>query len=267
MNALARALDTWVIPALLVLTWLLLFTSSNVQGVAAVITLFAFGLVVVLWSTYKELRVHAAASRHAAQGDPDELLKLAEREIDRRILVRRRAPFHIYRSIAHQQRGEWEEARKALAASDLQRIGGRTRRSWSMLHDAQQINLLAEEGDAAGARRVLEEQLLPALRFVPGAGAKVIADEAEARVLLAERRFDAALPTFEKLAGDVRLGPSTRALCRYRAAECLESIDPEAAREVVLDAARIAPKTWIARAVRDRQNRPTSATPAPSDVT
>ncbi len=267
MNRLARAIDTWVIPLVLVLTWVMLFVSSNVRGIPAVITLFALGLVVVMFRAYRELRAHAAASRHAAQGEPDELLRLADAEIARRWTPRSRVPFHIYRSIAMQQRGEWEPARKALEASELKKMGSRTRRSWSMLHDAQLINLLAEEGDAAGARRVLEEQLLPALRFVPGAGAKVIADEAEARVLLAERRFDAALPTFEKLARDVRLGPSTRALCRYHAAQCLDTIEPAAAREAYLDAARIAPKTWVAEAVRRRQKRPTSDTPAPSGVT
>jgi hypothetical protein len=256
VNRLARALDTWVIPLVLVLTWVMLFASSNVRGIPAVITLFAFGLVVVMWRAYRELRVHASASRHAAQGEPDELLALADKEIARRWFPKSRVPFHIYRSIAYQQRGEWAQARKALEAAELAKMGSRTRRSWGMLHDAQRINLLAEEGDAAGARRVLEDQLLPALRFVPGAGARVIADEAEARVLLAERRFDAALPTYEKLAKDVRLGPSTRGLCRYHAAECLETIEPAAAREAFLDAARIAPKTWIAAAVRARQNPP-----------
>ena len=267
MNKLARAIDTWVIPLVLVLTWVMLFASSNVRGIPAVITLFAFGLVVVMFRAYRELRVHAAAARHAAQGDPDELSALADREIEKRWTTKSRAPFHIYRSIAFQLRGEWGEARKALDAADLKRIGGRARRSWSMLHDAQRINLLAEEGDAAGARRVLEQDLLPMLRFVPGAGAKVIADEAEARVLLAERRFDAALPTYDKLAKDVRLGPATRAICRYHAAQCLDEVEPEAAREVYLDAARIAPKTWVPAAVRRRQNQPTSETPAPSDVT
>jgi hypothetical protein len=257
VNRLARAIDTWVIPLVLVLTWVMLFASSNVRGIPAVITLFAFGLVVVMFRAYRELRIHAASARHAAQGDPDELLALAERELSRRWTPRSRAPFHIFRSIAYQLRGEWAEARKALDAADLKSVGNRARRSWSMLHDAQRINLLAEEGDAAGARRVLEQELLPMLRFVPGAGSKVIADEAEARVLLAERRFDAALPTFDKLARDVRLGPATRALCRYRAAQCLDEVEPAAAREVYLDAARIAPKTWIPAAVRRRQAPPT----------
>ena len=245
MNRLLRALDTWVIPGFLLLTWLLLFLTSNVRGVAAVVTLIAFGLVVVLWATYRELRVHASASRHAAQGEPEELLALADRELGKRLFPRSRVPFHLYRSIAHQLRGEWGQARAALDASDLARMGSRARRTWGILHAGQRINLLAEEGDAAGARRVLEQELLPHLRFVPGAGAKVIADEAEARVLLAEGRTDAALLTFEKLATDVRLGPATRALCRYRAGQCVEARDPAAARAAFAEAARLAPNTWL----------------------
>lgn len=250
MKAFVRALDTWVIPLVLVLTWAMMFATSNVTGVASVVTLLTFGLVLLLWASYRELRVHASASRMAAQGEPTELLAIAERELARRKTARSRAPFHIYRSIGHQLRGEWEDARRALDAAELTRLTERKRRSWSILWTAQRINLLAEEGDAAGARKILEGELLPALARVPGAGPKVLADESEARVLLAERRFDAALPTFEKLAKDMRLGPSTRALCRYYAAQCLETIEPAAAREAFLDAARIAPKTWIPEAVR-----------------
>jgi len=258
-----RALDTWIIPGVLILTWLMLIATSDVGGIAAVFTLFAFGMVMVLWATYRELRVHAAASRLAAQGQPDELIALAEGEIARRWFPRSRVPFHIYASIAHQLRGDWDEARRALAAADLRRLGGRSQRSWGILHAAQRINVLAEAGDAAEARRVLEQDLLPAIRFVPGAGARVIADEAEARVLLAEGRRDAALPTYEKLAKDIRLGPATRALCRYHAAQCLEAIEPEAAREAYADAARLAPQTWLAAAVK-AQNQPATASPAPS---
>lgn len=244
MNTLFRLVDRWVVPFVLGLTWVLLIATSDVSGVAVVATLFGFAIVVVLYAAYKELRVHAAASRHAAQGDPDELLALAEREIASRWLPRSKVPFHIYRSIALQQKGQLDEARVALTAADLDRLGGRSRRSWGILHAAQRINLLTEAGDAAAAREVLERDLEPHLRYVPGAGAEVIGAEARARVLYAEGKLDEALPIFERLGKDVRLGPSTRAVCRWYAG------DP--------DAQKVAPKIALP------QKRPTSATPTPS---
>lgn len=244
MNRFVRIVDRWLIPFILGLTWVLMFATAGVRGIAAVVLLLGFAVVVILYAAYKELRVHAAASRHASQGDPDELLALAEREIAGRWLARSRVSFHIYRSIALQQKGQADEARVALAAADLDRLGGKSRRTWGILHAAQRINLLVEAGDAVAAREVLERDLEPHLRLVPGAGAAVIGDEARARVLYAEGKLDEAVPIFERLGKDIRLGPSTRAVCRWYAG------DP--------DAAKIAPKIVLP------QKRPTSATPKPS---
>ena len=84
MNRLFQFVDSWLVPGILLTTWVLMYATSNMHGIAAVVTLGAFVVVVALWAGYRELRVHAAASRHAAQGEPEELLALAEKEIARR---------------------------------------------------------------------------------------------------------------------------------------------------------------------------------------
>lgn len=256
MNRLFKLVDSYLIPIILLSTWLLMFASAKLRGLPAIAALLAFGVVVVLWASYRELRAHAAASRHAAQGEPEELLALADAQLARRWTVRSRIPFHLYRSIAHHLRGDRAAARDALDAADLSRIHTKAGRSWRILHAAQRIALLADTGDAAEARRILERELQPQLRFVPGAGADVIATEAEARVLVAEGRPADALPRLERLARDVRLGPAPRAVAHLLRARCL----PEpAASEARADAARLAPKV--------SQNLPSTETPAPSAET
>lgn len=263
MNKLLKALDTFIIPTLLVVTWLILVVTSDVHGVAAGVVLVAFLMVMFLWFTYRELRVHAAAARMAANGEPEELLALADQQIARRLTARSRVPFHIYRSIAQEMAGDRAAAEKALEAAELGRLRGQGRSSWTVLHASQRIGLAADAGDAAKAREILEQELRPSVGSVSGAGAVVIASECEARVLFAEGKLDEAQKIFEKLGKDIRLGQSTRALCRYYVGKCLEARDPEAAKAAFAEAAKLAPRTWMAAA----QKLPTSANPAPSAET
>jgi tetratricopeptide (TPR) repeat protein len=247
MTTFFRIVDSLVIPLVLVLTWVILVLTADIRGLPLIVTLLAFGMVMLLWATYRELRTHAAASRMAANGEPDQLLALADRELARRLWPRGKVPFHLYRSMAYALAGDGDEARRALDATHLDLLGSRARRQWGILHAAQRIALLGEAGDAAAARRALDDDLRPMLRFVPGAGAAVIAREAEARVLFAEGQLDDARPLFEQLAKDVRLGPAPRAIARHFAARCVAASDPDAARGMFEEAARLAPKTWVGK--------------------
>jgi tetratricopeptide (TPR) repeat protein len=246
MSNFFKVVDAVLIPVVLLATWLILFLTADVRGLAAVVTLIAFGAVLVLWLTYRQLRTHAAASRMAAQGEPRELIALAERELGRRLTPRSKVPFHLYRSIGHSLLGEAEAARQALAPVEPIDLG----RSWGLLVAAQQVALDADAGDAAAARKRLDETVVPLLRKLPGAGVEVIGVEAEARVLFAEGKLDEARAKFEKLARDIRLGPATRAICRHFVGRCLEANDPEAARAAFAEAAKLAPKTWVATSAR-----------------
>jgi len=250
VNRIFRIVDSWLVPGVLIVTWVLMYVTSNVHGIAAVVTLGAFAIVVALWATYRELRVHAAASRHAAQGEPDELIALAERELGRRWRARGRVPFHLYLAIGHQQRGEWSDARAALASPDLARAGG----GWARLLLVQRIAVLAQAGDVREARRLLDQQVKPA-------GPSILAREAEARVLIGEGRLDEALALLQELAKDMRIGPAMRATTRWLASRCLADRDPAAARASLEDARRIAPKLWFGAGLD--QKAPDTASPPP----
>jgi len=250
VNKLFKFVDSWLVPGILILTWVLMYVTSNLHGIAAVVALAAFGVVVALWAGYRELRVHAAASRHAAQGEPHELLELAERELGRRWRARRRVPFHLYRSVAHQQLGEWEESKAALGHPDLAGIHEGPR-GWQVLYAAQRVALVAQSGDAKQARHLYDSEL--------GAVAEsLVAREARARVLIAEGKEAEALPILEQLRKDIRCGPAARATSRWLMSRCLD--DAEARRAAVREAAHIAPKLWFALA---DQNAPVNARPAP----
>jgi hypothetical protein len=202
VNRLFQFVDSWLAPGILLTTWVLMYATSNMHGIAVVVTLGAFIVVVALWAGYRELRVHAAASRHAAQGEPDELLALSEKEIGRRWTAKRRAPFHLYRAIALQQRGAWSEMRAALASPDLDRPG-----AWSKLRAALRVAALVEQGDVAAARSLLDRELADVRD-------SAVAREATARVLIAEGRAAEAAPMLEALSKDVRLGPAPRATAK-----------------------------------------------------
>jgi hypothetical protein len=212
MKRLLAVLDNIVIPGILVLTWVILYLTSNVRGIAAAVVAGAFLMVVFLYVTYRELRTHAGASRMAANGEADDLLELADRQIARRWTERGRLPFHIYRSIALEAKGDLVGARRALEPAAA------ARGSWAVLRAAQRVGLAPHPAEA---RAIYEEELVPAVRAAPGAGSEILAAEAHAKVLLGEGRFEEARPIFEKLAKDVRVGATVRARCRENIEACL----------------------------------------------
>ncbi len=236
MDTIFRVLDSYFVPVLVALAYAGLIATSDMTPAMMALTLGFFGIVLLLWSGFRELRLHAIASRHAAVGEPDELLALAEKQVTRRLRAKTRVPFQIYIAMAHELRGDRDAAKTALAATDLDLLHPKVRRTWGAIHASLRITLLTRDGDAAGARKVLEESLRPFLKYIPGAGAEVILREAEARVLLAEAKPDEARPMFEALAKDIRLGPATRAACLYL-------LGDHAA------AAKLAPRTWMATPV------------------
>lgn len=247
MTRILRLLDGYIVPILVGIAYLGLISTSDMTPAMMIVTLGFGGLVLMLWSAFKELRTHAIASRHAAVGDADELLALADEQLARRIRPSGKAPFQVYRAVAFELRGDTEAAKTAIAAVDLTRIAPRSRRAWSALLTATKINVLAHDGAAAEARAALDDELRPALKGVVGPGADIILREAEARVLLAEGRTDEARPIFDELAKDIRLGSATRAACGYYAGKCVEATDPDAARTAYAAAAKLAPNTWMGK--------------------
>jgi len=249
MGTIFRILDSWFVPVLVGVAYLGLIGTSDMSPAISIVTLVFMGLILLLWSGFRELRLHAIASRHAAVGEPDELLVLADKQIAGRMRAGGRVPFQVYRAVAFELKGDREAATAALAAVQFDLLTPKSRRGWTALAAATKVNLLAQADDAAGARRAFEDELRVAMKGVPGPGAEIILREAEARVLLVEGKHDDARAMFEVLAKDIRLGPATRGACKYFIGKCLEATDPAAAQEAYAAAAKLAPRTWIAGAI------------------
>lgn len=255
MIRLFKVLDLYIIPGMLILIWVELYFTSGVKGVGSAGMGLGFLAVLFLYWIYRQLRVHASASRMAAVGDAAELIELSDREIVRKMSARTRLPFRIYRAIGLEQRGDHAAARQALDELDLTTISTSRRRTWGTIVASTRIQIAVAEDDAATARKIYDTQLAPVLAGVGGAGAAVLFGEAEALVLYAEHDYDRARPIFEKLAKDIRISSATRALCKHYLGRIAD--DPK----LLAEAAKLAPKTWLA------QNAPTSASPAPSPET
>jgi len=190
-----------------------LISTSEAHGLAVWVALGTFLIVMGLWAAFRELSLHATASRLIASGQPDDLLALAERQLEWRFTERGKAPFRIYQAWGHLLRGDLDEADRALGRE----APGRT--SWALLWASARISALVERATGgmvpartvepdtvADARRAYDEYIAPAVRSAPSPGLKLIADDAGAKLRFAEGDAAGARPIFEKLCNDIRLG-------------------------------------------------------------
>jgi uncharacterized protein HemY len=236
--------DGVVIPVIIGAAFALLFIEGQPRGLAAVLFCVSTAVMIGLWNLMRELRAHASATRAAAVGEPDELIELAEREIKQRFTERSRAPFYVYLALGREQRGEWAAATEALDRAAQYRP---LKPAWRLLAATARVGVLVEQGDVAGARKVYDGQVAPAAQRMAGPGVQLLAAEAAARVRYAEGDKEGTAPLFKRMSGDVRLGPSTRAVAHWYAARCADAAgDREAADRHFGDAARLAPKTFVA---------------------
>jgi hypothetical protein len=240
-------LDTWIVPGLLVATYIILIGTSDMPPWVAVMTLVMLGGVVALWLAFRELRLQAALSRLAAIGEPDELLALVERALGARMFERGKVALHVYAGIAHRLKGDDAAAERALDQAELARLPAGSRRTWTVIAGAQRVALAARAGNAADARAIYDADVAPVRApGTAGPGALAVADEALAWVLVAEGKRAEARPLAEKLSKDVRLGAATRATAKHLLGRCAEPDDAAAAQAAYAEAAALAPRTWLA---------------------
>lgn len=245
LKKLFHPTDGIVIPLIIVAAFGLLFIEGQPRGVAAIMFGIATAVMIGLWNLMRELRAHASATRAAAVGEPDELIELASGQIARRLTQRSRAPFYVYLALGHQLRGEWDPA---IAALDEAAAYRSLRPAWKLLAATARVGVLVERGDVGGARTIYERDVAAVARRMAGPGVQLLVAEAEARVRFAEGDHAGARPLFERMSGDVRLGPATRAMAHWYAARCADrSGDRDAAARHFGDAARLAPKTFLAK--------------------
>ncbi|HTJ41828.1 MAG TPA: hypothetical protein VL463_07010 [Kofleriaceae bacterium] len=245
LKRLFHPTDGIVIPIIIALAFALLFIEGKPTGLAAITFCVATAVMIGLWNLMRELRAHASATRAAAVGEPDELIELAKDQIKRRFTARSRAPFFVYLALGHHLRGEWDPAIAALDEADGYRA---LKPAWRMLSATARVGVLVERGDTAKARAVYDRDVAAVARKLTGPGAQLLLIEAEARVRFAEGDHEGARPIFERMSGDVRLGPATRAIAHWYAGRCAELAgDREAADRHFGDAAKLGPKTFMAK--------------------
>ncbi len=242
---LRTVVEPYAVPLIMALAYVFLLETSDPSGIAKVLLGAAFAGVILTWVAFRELRAHANASRAAAIGLADELVASAAAQVERRLFARSRAPFLVYLAIGHQLRGDFDAAIAVLDRADQERA---LKPAWQLLAATTRIAILVERGQAAEARALFDRGIAPATRRMNGPGPRLLAEEALARVRFAEGEHAAAAPLFDKMSGDVRLGPSTRAFAHYYAARCAEARgDHDLAQRRFADAAHLAPETYAAR--------------------
>jgi hypothetical protein len=242
-------LGSLAVPVTMTAAYVILILVSDVAGVARWLLLLALGAVLVIWVLFRELRSHAAISRMLAVGEPDEVIRIAEAELGKRLTTKGKVPFWIYLAGGHELRGDWAEARLALDKTPLAAVPARTRDTWGLLHASYDVACRLETGDAAGARKVFDDVIAPAAKRTRGPGIELLVAEGTARLALVEGDPASARDTFQKLARDVRLGPAPRAIAHALAARAADALgDAAAADEHRAQARKLAPKTWMGRA-------------------
>jgi hypothetical protein len=218
------------VPILIAACFWALIATSGAHGLAIYVALAAFVIVLGLWSAFRELATHATASRLIGAGLPDDVIALAERQLAWRWRERGRAPFRIYLGWGFVLRGDWAEAERALGS-------------------APPLTLERGTGNAATlARRLHEQYIGAAARAGGGPAVKLLSDDADAKIRVAEGDLAGARPLLEKLCNDIRLGPGTRALAHLWAARAaLGSGERPAGEAHLAKAEALAPKTFIPR--------------------
>ena len=195
---------SWLVPVMMTGAYIVLIATSEVDATGAAWEAIAFAFVIVLWIIFRVLTEHAGMTRAVDIGDADRVLELADFQLARRRRARRRAPYHVYRALAFDMRGEWAEA---LAELDKCQPRGH----WRTLAATVRVSALAETGRAADARSVFDTELSSPPRDPQLA---ILTRLAEAHLRRAEGDEPAAHALLAKLADNVRAGSGIRARAR-----------------------------------------------------
>jgi hypothetical protein len=245
---LKRNLDTVIAPIGLAGVYAFFIYSSEAGPVPEAMAGMFFVALIAMWYWVRRLRVHAAASRLAAIGRPDELLALVSREVPRRLTHGTRAPMHVFGAMAHNMLGDFAAARRSLDEAGIV-PGGKSMRAWQFMWAAADIHARAAQGDVAGAKKTFAAAMAPMRTFASG-GVELMAIEAEARIKLAEGDAAGARELIAPIVKDMRLGSGARGQLHALLAEAAAKAgDDEAAATHRAEAKKLAPRCVVPAAV------------------
>jgi hypothetical protein len=239
-----RHLDTVIAPLGLAGVYAFFIYASEAGPLPEALAGFFFVALITMWYWVRRLRVHAAASRLAAIGRPDELLALCEREAPLRKTHGTRAPVYVFEAMAHNMLGDFAAARGALDKAGIV-PGGKTMRAWQFMWAAADIHARTGLGDVAGAKKTYAAAIAPMRTFASG-GVELVAIEAEARIKLAEGDAVGARDLVAPIVKDMRLGSGARGqLHALLAQAAAKAGDADAAATHRAEAKKLAPRCVV----------------------
>lgn len=211
VEALWRGLQVWGVPAGMCGAYLLLIWSSDTDTTGQAWMALGFVFVLVVWFLFRMLTTDAALARAISVGDTPRILELANRYLKTHRRDAARAPYLVARAFAHELRSEWPQALAALDEAKLSALSPAKRAPWALRAASTRIAALIATGDVAGARRVLDSELLPDAPHPLHSDAYLAANLAAGRVLAAEGKRDEAATRLRNVADDIRATAAMRA--------------------------------------------------------
>ena len=192
----------WVIPLMMGGAYCVLIATSDVGTSGALWESGGFGLVLVFWFAFRILTRRGALHRAMAVGDHERVLELAKQPVDR--------------AVAFELRRDWPAVLATLDGASPRNPAEH------VIGAALRIHALAETGEVARAREVLDRDIQPRVAVLDArlhAVALARAQLARGRVLAAEGKRDEAAALLRRVIDDVRTGPTTRAAAQALAGE------------------------------------------------
>jgi hypothetical protein len=211
-------LASWLVPLMMTGAYIVLIATSEVDATGAAWEGIAFAFVLVLWFLFRILTQHAAMARAVDIGAADEVIELADFQLQRHRSARSRMPFHVYRALAFDILEDWPAA---LAELDKTQPAG----TWRPLALTVKVSALAATGKPEQARTLFDAELAgrPVTRVMQ---VDILTLLADARVKLAEGETAAAEKVLARLADDIRAGSGIRA----RAKKMIDALLARSAR-------------------------------------
>lgn len=200
-------LASWILPPILMAgayTILALTSDTDTTGKAWMAIGFCF--VLVLWLVFRIAVESAGLSRALSVGDTARIHAIVAKQLRHRRKETARAPYLIYKAVAHELKAEHEDALAAATTAKPER------ETQTLLALAVRIHSLVELGRAADARPLLGELDALAKRVdrrldpMPHHYAHI----ARARLLAADDKPSDASAELSKVIDDIRAGQAVR---------------------------------------------------------
>lgn len=201
-------LSSWVLPPVgMALAYTILAWSSETDNTGKAWMAVGFGFVLILWIVFRIAVDGAGVSRALAVGDSDRLMTIVNKQLARRTSEPSRAPFLIYKAIAHEQRGEHAEAVAAVSeakpVNDRDALLGASVRAIALVETGKPAEARALVGEIETRSQKVDRRLQPMPHHY--------AHLARARILAAEGDRAGAEAELDKVINDIRTGAALRA--------------------------------------------------------